>query len=154
MSIPTVTITVTGSAPSTEDAETLASGLHVLYVQATKFSTSRGSMKRRQFILFPHANPTLGVEPTAGNPLLLLKRTQDFEGNRSKWFHHKVYEAPSQALQSELADLAKRGYELAAPLAVPLEQDDYVAAWNGETPHKAMRAVDRALASIGLSIKK
>lgn len=153
MSTPTVKITVTTAAvvePSDADLDDLIAGLHMLYVQATKDD------KRYQFVLFPQARKVLGVPEDkiyAGDPMLLLRRKQEFPKNRSKWFHHRVHDAPTQALQSDLAGLESRGYTLSAALAVPLEQDDYIAAWSGETPHKAMRAIGRALKPLGIDVK-
>jgi hypothetical protein len=124
----------------------MEAGLHMLYVQAVKGD------ERRQFVLFPHARKELGVTPEGSDPLLLLKRTQDFPGNRSKWFHHKLYDK-GQALHTELASLETQGFTLGAALAVPLETDDYQKAWSGDTPHKALRAVDRALRPLGITLK-
>lgn len=150
MSTPTVTITVTSAEPVEADADELLSGLYMLYVQGVKGD------ERVQFVLFPPARKVLGVpedKVTAGDPMLLLKRKQEFAGNRSKWFHYKVHDAPKQALQSDLAHLESSGFALSTPIAVPLEQDDYLTAWNGDTPHKAMRAIGRALRPLGISLK-
>lgn len=85
--------------------------------------------------------------------MLLLKRRQEFKGNRSKWFHYEIHETPRQALQADFASLVSAGYELSAVVVVPLEQDDYLAAWNGKTPHKAMRAIGYALRPLGIDVK-
>jgi hypothetical protein len=124
----------------------MEAGLHMLYVQALM------GQERRQFVLFPHARKELGVTGEASDPLLLLKRTQEFPGNRSKWFHHKLYDK-GQALHTELASLETQGFTLGAALVVPLEVDDYQKAWAGDTPHKALRAVDRALRPLGITLK-
>lgn len=124
----------------------MEAGLHMLYVQAVKDET------RVQFVVFPPAREALGAASHKGDPLLLLKRTQERVGNRSKWFHSQIHDK-AQVLQTELAGLEASGYLLGAPVAVPLEKDDYVSAWNGNTPHKALRAVDRALRPLGFSVK-
>lgn len=150
MSTPTVTITVTSAEPTGMDEDDLIAGLHMLYVQATKDD------ERHQFVLFPQARTVIGVPEdkiVPGDPMLLLKRHQAFKGNRSKWFHYRIHEAPAQALQSDLSSLEAQGWELSAAIAVPLEQDDYVAAWQGDTPHKAMRAIGRMLRPLGIDVK-
>lgn len=125
--------------------------LFMLYTQAVQ------NDKRLQWVVFPPASTAFGVDQSKilhPNPLL-LRRVQDFPGNRSKWFHHRLvtYSDSTTTLTSELTGVANDGWTLGPVVAVPLEQDDYLAVWNGETPHKALRAVDRALRAYDLSVK-
>lgn len=149
MSTPTVKITVGGKvydgsvAAEETDPEVLKSSLFMMYVQGVKGD------QRHQFVVFPPALAALDVE-SAGGRVLLLARKQEFAGNRSKWFHFKMERA--QAV-SEIESVQNSGFVLTAALAVPLEVDDYRKAWSGDTPHKALRAVDRALTAQGLSLK-
>lgn len=151
MATPTVTITVGGvpvgasSAIAAADAE---DALYMTYVQAAKDG------KRYQFVLFPNAISALGAPTLSVPTMLFLRRKQERPGNRSKWFHHRMQVAHKTQLLSELDKLAERGYELGGLVVVPLEKDDYQSVWNGQTPHKALRAVDRALdATHSLSVK-
>lgn len=146
MSIPTVTITVTGQTPEPADAEDAERGLHMLYMQAVKGD------QRHQWVLFPPPVSTLDVQGSGGNPVLVLSRFQECKGNRSKWFHHK-YPVHSE-MAAELTKREVEGYILCEPVVVPLEVDDYQMAWKSKTPHKALRAVDRAIqAALGVTLK-
>lgn len=159
---PTVTITV-GGVPITasttslpgqhKSAEGSAEHLYMAYVQAVKDDV------RYQWVIFPPARADLGVEkdkiPTdgEGEAFHMISRVQRHEGNRSKWFHHKVYEATAP-FSDTLRKHAEKGFVVSDPVVVSLEVDDYKAVWNSEdTPHKALRAVDRALKPLGLSVK-
>ena len=163
MTTPTVTVTVGGvpitatttSLPTTgTDKETLEKGLHMLYAQATK------GEERRQYVLLPPAVEALGVQKGrlyngAGDRFFYLYRTQSFKGNRSKWFSGFMYSEHGQTLASTLTTLSESGWEIGGVVVAPLELDDYLKFYNeGETSHKALRAVDRALTAIGLSIKE
>lgn len=147
---PTVTITVAG-APVTAtttplgDAETLREGLHMLYAQVVKGD------ERRQWIVFPPANNVLGTKGNAPGILLMLARHQQHAGNRSKWFESKVY---ANSLAQELTRYESDGWTIGGIVTVPLELDDYLAVWEGTTPHKAIRAVNRHLeAAYGITVK-
>jgi hypothetical protein len=144
VSTPTVTITIAGH-PATSmalpDADTLAESLHMLYVQAVK------GEQRQQWVIFPPALTELGIpadQVKAEKPVLQLHRLQTFKGNRAKWFHTKVYPA-TPGLPQELAAAVNDGWVVSGVTVIPLESDDYKAAWSGDTPHKALRAVDRAI---------
>lgn len=139
-SIPTVTITVSGTTPDPATAEDATRGLHMLYVQAIKGD------ERQQWVVIPPAVSTLDVEKQNGNPVLVLSRVQEFKGNRSKWFHHKHHNHGEVA--RTLTQRAEDGYIVSEPVVIPLEVDDYQKAWKGETPHKALRAVDRTITAI------
>lgn len=150
MATPTVTIKVPGGAPTAPTVAQPEAGLYMLYVQAVKGN------ERRQWVIFPPANTALGIPETLvkhGNPVLMLSRTQTFKGNRAKWFHHKVYpNAPG--LTEELTASSGDGWTVGGLTVVPLELDDYQAVWQGDTPHKAMRAIDRTIQKAhGLSVK-
>lgn len=150
MSAPTVTITLKPkSALSVVEREELASGLHMLYVQAVKGEV------RHQWVVFPPPCSALDVKsPGSEGQMLLLERVQQHEGNRSKWFHRRFPVAKAtERLQSELTTLSQDGYTVGGVVAVPLEEDDYKEAWNGVTPHKALRAVDRALRPYKITVK-
>lgn len=166
MTTPTITISVSGvpvaatstAIPSTPvagmatatTAEVSTKNLYMTYVQAVKGD------KREQFIVFPPGVESLGVTDKwtgNGQRLKTLHRKQDFPGNRSKWFEKYLYTAYDQTIQGDLDNLSNRGYEIGGLVVVPLEVDDYVKVYNGTTPHKALRAIDRALQTIGLSIK-
>lgn len=149
-SFPTVTITVNGgAAESTDSPEVLEQALHMVYVQAVKGD------QRKQWVVFPPALKALGVpedKAPAAQQCLMLSRLQEFKGNRSKWFHFKLN--PGQtALTQELKDFENSGWTVGGMVVVPLEKDDYLEAWNGDTPHKAMRAIGRALAPLGITVK-
>lgn len=147
---PTVTITVSGSgSTATVSDDTPASALHMLYVQAVKGD------QRKQWVVFPPAIAALGVPenrvpPTTQN--LLLSRVQEFKGNRSKWFHNRINTGQTY-LTEQMKHFEADGWALGGVVVVPLETDDYVSAWEGNTPHKAMRAIDRALKPLGISVK-
>lgn len=143
--IPTVTITVTGTTVEPASAEDATAGLHMLYVQGVK------GEQRYQWVIFPPPVTTLDVQDVPGHPVLLLQRLQEFSGNRSKWFHHKYVSHGDVATVMGTRD--SEGWVLSDPIVVPLEVDDYQAAWKGDTPHKALRAVDRAIKPFGLSVK-
>lgn len=146
---PTVTITVppTGGVPTRSQLE---QGLHMLYVQAVKGD------ERKQWVIFPPAVEQLDIPAdkiSNGDPVLMLSRHQTFKGNRAKWFHHKVY-ATSPGLTEELVAASGDGWIVGGLTVVPLELDDYQAAWSGDTPHKAMRAIGRHIEKAhGLSVK-
>lgn len=146
MSTPTVTITLTGPAVSADEVEAMEAGLHMAYVQAVKGEV------RHQWIVFPPASKTLGVEKDSTS-ILWLERVQSFQGNRSKWFRKTAAVTQSAALTPVLNSLAQDGFTVGAAIAVPLEVDDYREVWNGETPHKAIRAVDRALRPYKITVK-
>lgn len=145
---PTVTITVSGSPVTVtplEDKDTLREGLHMVYAQAVKGD------ERRQWIVFPPPTEVLGAGSTEPGVLLMLARHQEFKGNRTKWFESKVTKA---TLGQELARFAGDGWTPGCVVAVPLELDDYLAVWQGTTPHKAIRAVNRQLeAAYGVTVK-
>lgn len=148
MTFPTVTITVTGTDAGPVDPAEAEKGLHMMYVQAVKGD------KRQQWVVFPPAVKELGVPEDkipAGAPSLLLHRTQEFPGNRSKWFHFKQ-NAPSH-LTEQMKSFEADGWVLSEGIVVTLEKDDYLAVWEGKTPHKALRAVDRAITPFGLTVK-
>lgn len=159
MTTPTVTISVSGvpitatttSIPTSGGAADATQTLYMMYVQATK------DEQRYQWVVFPPARAELGVNedlvPEAPETVYMLSRVQRQKGNRSKWFHHRLYPT-STPLAETVASHAAQGFEVGPVVAVPLEDDDYQAVWNtGETPHKALRAVDRALNGMGLSVK-
>lgn len=166
MTTPTITITV-GSSPvaasSTAIPSTPVAGmatpttavstanLFMTYVQAVKAG------KREQFIVFPPPVESLGVTDKwngQGIRMLTLHRRQDFPGNRSKWFERYIYtEYDQNKIETNLENLSNRGYEIGGLVVVPLEVDDYVKVYNGTTPHKAIRAINRALSTMGLSTK-
>ena len=155
MSTPTVTITVGGvpvsamtRTPFEGDVAELDGALHMMYVQAVKGD------RRVQWVVFPPAVSALSLPSgvTANpNTVLVLNRTQEFAGNRSKWFHKHV--ASYASLAMDLTKFGEQEYALFEPVVVPLETDDYQTAWSGDTPHKALRAVDRSLKPFGLSVK-
>lgn len=144
MSAPHVTIRVKGS-PATGDISvaTLEDSLHMFYLQAVD------GEKRYQWIVFPPAVGALGVsdqEVTASaGRVKVLHRVQEFEGNRSKWFHSVKDDT---FLLEALKSSQNKGHAVSKPVVVKLELDDYQAAWQGETPHKAIRAVDRAIKDV------
>lgn len=135
-------------APFEGDVAELDGALHMLYVQAVKDD------RRVQWVVFPPAIAALSLpNGVTANPntVLVLNRTQEFAGNRSKWFHKHVSSYP--ALAQDLTKHGEQGYAVSEPLVTPLETDDYQTAWSGDTPHKALRAVDRTLKPFGLSVK-
>lgn len=150
--VPTVTITVggvpVGAAAPAAPAEDAALHLHMTYVQAV-----RGD-QRYQYVVFPPAIEALGA-PKVGEPtLLFLRRKQEFKNNRSKWFHNRFSKRQNTTLPNELKNLEEQGWLIGGVVVVPLEVDDYLEAWRGETPHKALRAINRALeAAHGLTVK-
>lgn len=165
MTTPTVTVTVGGvpitatttSIPTADASkETLEKGLHMVYAQATKGDV------REQFVVLPPAVEALGVNKDrlynaeAGKSrFFYLHRVQNFKGNRSKWFSGFFYPEHGSTLTSRLTTLAEADWEIGGVVVAPLELDDYLKFYNeGETSHKALRAVDRALTAIGLSIKE
>lgn len=153
---PTVAVSVGGSVvtpgavSSGLSDEVPADALHMLYVQAVKEDV------RYQWVVFPPASAALGVAEnrvTAQAPLAMLARVQRTVGNRSKWFRHNIYDLDSHFL-STLRKHANDGFTLGGVVAVPLEQDDYLEVWNeNKTPTKAMRAVDRQLRPLGITVK-
>lgn len=153
MPSPTVTITVggvpvSGVVSTPVDPNEVREGLHMMYLQAVK------GEKRRQFVLFPPAMagfPFADKVQTNPRRSLLLSRVQEFPGNRSKWFQSHVNSGPAFLL--DLNNYASRGYVFSDPVVIPLEEDDYLAAWSGNTPHKAMRAIGRALQPYNITIK-
>jgi hypothetical protein len=103
-------------------------------------------------VIFPPPVTTLEVQAVPGHPVLVLQRLQEFKGNRSKWFHHKF--TVHADVSAQIKQKEDEGWFLLGPVVVPLEVDDYQAAWSGKTPHKAIRAVERAtLAVLGTTVK-
>lgn len=144
-STPTVTIKIKGvtdaAAPTEDD-------LYMMYMQAVKGDA------RQQWIVFPPAVDTFGDIPADKlGQGKYLARKQDFPGNRSKWFHYTVPAGDSAVLLSKIETLRTDGWAVTAPILVRLEAEDYLTTWRGDTSHKAMRAVDRALAPYKLSVK-
>lgn len=159
MTAPTVAVSVGGSVvtpgvatPVTPVAsgEVPESALHMLYVQAVQ-----GDI-RYQWVVFPPAVAALGVAENRvsnGSPLAMLHRVQRTVGNRSKWFRHSIYDVDNHFVNS-LKKHAEDGFVLGGVVAVPLELDDYLTLWNeGKTPTKALRAVDRQLRPLGITVK-
>ena len=117
----------------------------MLYAQAIKGD------ERRQWVVFPPKVKALGTDEDAPKIVLILARHQAFAGNRSKWFHSHNY---AGSLAETLGTYAGDGWTVGGVVTVPLEKDDYLAAWGGDTPHKAMRAVSRQLeAAYGITVK-
>jgi len=143
--IPTVTIKVGGIPVTPASGVTRLSTptedhLFMLYVQASK------GPRRNQYIVFPPAIEALTDK--ADPSCLMLRRSQAFAGNRSKWFTHRI---PAGQLPAWILDSGDEwNYDVA--IVVSLEQDDYRMVWEGKTPHKAIRAIDRALRTQGTSI--
>lgn len=152
MATPTVTITVGGVPVSSmdktvaalDDTTEIAKGLHMIYVQATNGD------KREQWVLIP---PSLGYFGLDHQPHLyrILHRDQDFPGNRFKWFHE--LKNICQFNKVLVLRTENSNWTLSDVFLVPLEQDDYKSAHAGVTPHKALRAVSRALEPHGISVK-
>lgn len=144
VSVPTVTITVTGeSAGDSVDVDTLVSSLHMVYLQAVD------GKRRYQWIVFPPAVSALGVDAqkvaSSTGRVRVLVRVQEFEGNRSKWFHRTE---PGTFLSDAMEKAVTDGHKVSPPVLVPLELDDYLKVWEGETSHKAIRAVDRTIQTV------
>ena len=140
---PSVKITIIGEDDTS--AETYESSLYMTYVQAVKGD------RRKQYVVFPPGNKKLGVKnPT--DEMIVLSREQTFAGNRSKWFHTKT-KVEARFVPAHLENLAADGFTVGGVVVVPLEVDDYLSVWEGETPHKALRAVGRALEPLGITIK-
>lgn len=141
MATPTVTITVAGHAVSgmAVTEEVSEKHLYMCYAQVVKGD------ERRQWVVFPPQVEALGADKDVPDEVLILNRHQEFKGNRTKWFHSHNY---AGALAETLGNYANQGWTLGGIVAVPLERDDYLAAWNGDTPHKALRAVSRQLEAV------
>lgn len=151
---PLTATTTTSTAPTVTPvtpapAENAEKNLFGMYVQAVKGNV------RYQWVIFPPAIEALGVKELRGMApkFAYIQRTQQHEGNRSKWYHMRQWDSSTpfeQTLQSHI----EKGYTVSEPVVVPLELDDYLAVWNNrETPHKYLRAVDRVLQPLGLKIK-
>lgn len=142
MSAPHVTITVTEDPSEQVDPLVAEQNLYMMYVQATV----PGAETRFQWVVFPPAITELGVDAQevakSGGRVKVLARTQDFPGNRSKWFH-EVRE--NNFLVQTLATALGQGQTVLGPVLVPLELDDYLSVWQGDTSHKALRAIDRTI---------
>lgn len=143
--VPTVTIKIKGvtdSAAPTED------DLYMMYMQATKGDA------RQQWIVFPPAVAGFGdIKASDLGKGKYLSRTQSFPGNRSKWFHYTFPAGDSSVVLSKIETLREDGWAVTSPILVKLEAEDYITTWRGDTSHKAMRAVDRALAPYKISVK-
>jgi hypothetical protein len=145
MGAPHVTITVTGASATSGsvDKDTLIKSLYMTYMQSVDGD------RRHQWIVFPPAVEALGVDAqkvsgSAGR-IKVLHRTQEFEGNRSKWFHQ---DRDSAFLLEAIETCRKGGQKVSGPVLVQLELDDYLSVWEGSTPHKAIRAVDREIIAV------
>lgn len=136
--------------PTVVDANDQADNLFGIYMQATKGTV------RQQWIILPPPVAALGVKGIDSGPvptLTYLNRTQQHEGNRSKWFHMRQWET-SEPLDRHFKSLLDDGWALIDPVVVPIELDDYLKVWNNrETPHKYIRAIDKVLKPMGLSTK-
>lgn len=137
------------------DAEDLANNLHGVYMQVVKGSV------RKQWVVFPPPLEVLGVNMSrqnGGDPSLIPKycymyRTQNHAGNRSKWFHAKIWDS-SRPISNLIEDYTSTGWEPSDPVVVPLEVDDYLKVWNeGVTPQKYIRAIEKTLKPFGLTVK-
>lgn len=146
----TATSTPHPGTPAPEVPEDLATNLYGIYMQATKGAV------RQQWIILPPPLTSLGVKNLGrgAEPLFMyLNRTQQYAGNRSKWFHMKQWHT-SDTLTSEFKKLLDDGWSVIDPVVVPIEVDDYLAVWNErKTPHKYIRAIDRVINPMGLSTK-
>lgn len=153
----TTTTTTTTSIPvglspslAPAPAEDLENNLFGVYMQATKGAV------RQQWIILPPPIAELGVKNIDTGPvpvLTYLNRTQQHEGNRSKWFHMRQW-ATSEPLDREFKKLLNDGWQVSDPIVVPIELDDYLKVWNERaTPHKYIRAIDKVLKPMGLSTK-
>lgn len=159
MSTPKVTINVLSQQLSDEEREALVGGLHMAYMQATKGTGD--SQTRWQWILFPTpVSALLGSDkPDAAkqNQFVYLERFQASKGNRSKWFHKYMERGQTDVLTSQMTALTTEGYTLGvgtqAAIVVPVELNDYVKVWNGETPQKAIRHIEYALRAYKITVK-
>lgn len=143
-SIPKVTIKIKGVDTSTDQPKITEDNLYMMYLQAV-----HGDY-RRQWIVIPPNTPSLD-SGNSGGMFKMLTRVQTFAGNRSKWVHSLVNE-------TDFLNLVVKNYDnddwtFIDPIVVKLEVDDYRKMWDGETSHKAIRAVDRALAPYGITVK-
>lgn len=140
MSAPHVTITVTRDPSEEVDPLIAEQNLYMMYVQS-----SVGEV-RYQWVVYPPALEVLGVDAQtvakSGGRVKVLARTQSFPGNRSKWFH---LEKENNFLVQTIKDALDKGETVKGPVLIPLELDDYLTVWQGETSHKAIRAIDREL---------
>lgn len=141
--IPKVSIKIKGSADPGEETKVSEESLFMTYFQCTKGD------RRRQWIVIPPGVSALDTQDSAGQ-FRILSRTQEFVGNRSKWFHNQ---GDALSIVTSISNRGKEGWTFHSPIVVKLEVDDYRKMWSGETSHKAIRAVDRAIAPYGLSIK-
>lgn len=142
---PTVVIKIKGVATTSDPTE---DDLYMMYLQAVKGEV------RTQMIVFPPAVLGFGdIKQEFLGKGKYLARTQDFPGNRSKWFHYTFPEGDSGVVLNKIQTLREEGWKVTAPVLVKLEAEDYIETWQGITSHKAMRAVDRALAPYKISVK-
>lgn len=143
-SIPKVTIKIKGVDTSADQPKITEDNLYMMYLQAV-----HGDY-RRQWIVIPPNTPSLD-SGNSGGMFKMLSRVQMFAGNRSKWVHSLINE--TDFLNLEVSRHGNDDWTFIDPIVVKLEVDDYRKMWDGETSHKAIRAVDRALAPYGISIK-
>lgn len=141
--IPKVSIKIKGSADPEAEIKVSEESLFMTYFQCTKGD------RRRQWIVIPPGVSALDTQDSTGR-FRILGRTQEFVGNRSKWFHSQ---GDAFSILTAISNLDKDGWTFHSPIVVKLEVDDYRKMWTGETSHKAIRAINRAIAPYGLSIK-
>lgn len=142
--VPRVTIKVkdgtVGFTESNGTTEPNGGGLFMVYLQAVNGD------RRMQWVLFPPAMGKHIPNSPGSTKFLLLSREQAFAGNRSKWVHS--HRNSAEFMSRDVKYARTMGFSEGSPVLVPLELDDYVAAWTGTTPHKALRAVDREISSV------
>lgn len=100
------------------------------------------------WVLFPPA-PHPGDDGTqAGGAWRFMKRRQNNPAHRAVWKFTSDDDDGDAAgrMMAQLASHASTGtWEFAIPLAVPMDEDDYLLAWEGTgaTPHKVLRQAAR-----------
>lgn len=152
MAIPKVTIRINGAEAGTTQnvAQSAAEdSLHMVYLQGVR--TLGDADQRHQMVVFPPQTKALGIEHGDGESVMVMFRTQEFEGNRSKWFFSLETKISLDGLIQDLQ--SQDGYDFNLTVASPLEWDDFQKAWSKETPHKALRHIDKALAPFNTTVK-
>ena len=102
---------------------------------------------RTQYLVLPPARTNLGVpsDVAGSGATLFMKRAITRPGHRAKWawinsandFAHAQRLAKDWAPYQTTPDWVFR-----PAIVIPLDADDYVTAWRGKTPYKALRHVE------------
>jgi hypothetical protein len=118
------------------------------------FLEATNGERRVQWMLFPMSMAAWG-SGSAERRTVWMKRTLLRPDHRAVW-KQEARPGPTRAVQSLKDDLDTHlglGWTMRQPIAIRLEEDDYLVVYNqAKTPHKALRHVNKVAQSRGYRV--